>query len=171
MLVGAKIPITNRHGCFYYVTSNMRSQRARPFYLDITLALVTVVLGFGLGFLTFSKQFNAEEKFRLNQNLNKLLDIKLQYPFLEDSVFRSWWSKNKNSNNDSSLRYQTYCIYVLNFAEDVCDYYKYDSDKINKFIDIEDLIEPTREYWEANVVENYKSYGPEFKEFIDQRIK
>ncbi len=95
----------------------MRNQRQRPFYQDLIIAVVAVSLGFGLGYLSFSKQFNAEEKYRLNQNLNEILDIQLDYPFLEDSSFRAWWAKHSESNRDSAARYRTYCIYLLNFMK------------------------------------------------------
>jgi hypothetical protein len=153
----------------------MRSHRPRSISREILTSIITSVITTitvtALGYYTFSKQFNADEKFRLNQNLNKLLDITLQYPFLEDSAFVAWWDKNKNSNNDSSLRYQTYCEYVFNFVDDVCDYYNYDRKEIDKFIDMDDLIVLHKSWWKLPEVQNTQSYDKRFKDLVEAVYK
>ncbi|HSZ35327.1 MAG TPA: hypothetical protein VK772_18580 [Puia sp.] len=158
----------------------MTSQKKREFlnqvYVAIISALVSATLTSAVVIYTFKKQmteiekqYNADEKFRLNENLNKILDINLQFPFLEDSTYISRWDRIQNPFNDSSLRYQTYCEYVFNFAENVSEYYKYDIVKINSFIDLEDLIGPHKSYWESQDVQ--KSYPSEFRDFINMSYK
>jgi hypothetical protein len=145
----------------------MIRQKNGSVYRDIFIALTTAILTSSIGYYTFSKQYNSDEKFRLNQNLNKLLDINLQYPFLEDSTFIAWWNKHNGSNKDSALRYQTYCEYVFNFVQDVCEYYDYDKEKIGRFIDVSDLIALHRVWWKLPDIQNYQDYDPRFKKFID----
>ena len=135
------------------------------------IVLISVSLAFLLNQIPFWKQYNTDEKFRLNQNINKLLDIELQYPFLEDSAFRIWWSKNQDSNSDSAQRYKTYCIYLLNFVQDVCDYYNYNAKDINDYIDLPDLVEPAKEFWRSHDPENTNSYSKKFKDLIDKSLK
>lgn len=133
---------------------------------DFSIALTSVILTSVVGYITFSKQYNSDEKFRLNENINKLLDIELQYPFLEDSTFISKWERNRNSNNDSALRYLTYCEYVFNTLQNVCDYYNYDLEKIDEFMDVNDLIIMHRAYWENPELQ--KTESPEFRAFVNR---
>ena len=145
----------------------MYKQKVRSFSRDAIIAIVTAVLTTAISYYMFWKQHNTDEKFRLNENLNKLLDIDLQYPFLEDSVFVARWKTNKKSNNDSALRYEYYCIYVFNFLQNVCEYYEYDKKRIDDFVDVDDLIGLHKSWWE--LPENQQSQGedPRFKQFVN----
>lgn len=154
-----------------FIHLNMRSQKTRSFSRDALIAIAAAVLTSAISYYTFLKQHNTDEKFRLNQNLNKLLDLDLQYPFLENSVFITRWDKNKDSNNDSSLRYQYYCIYVFNFLQDVCEYYDYDKEDMAKFMDISDLIGIHKSWWKLPENQASQAYDPKFKKFVDEFYK
>ena len=149
----------------------MRKSNFKDATWELTKIVVPVLLGFGLAYITFHKEFDATEKARLNDNLNKLLDVNLQYPFVDDSVYIARWNKDKDSNSDSSLRYQTYCEYVFNFLQDVCEYYNYDRKRIAKFVDIQDLIVNQKGWWFEPAQRNAEAYPDEFKEFIDGCFK
>jgi hypothetical protein len=95
----------------------------------------------------FNKNYDEAGLDRLNDNLNKIEDINLQYPFIEDTAFIARWDKNKNSNSDSALRYTTYCEYVSYFVQDLAEYFKYDNKKIEDFIDVKQLIKPHKGWW------------------------
>jgi hypothetical protein len=118
-------------------------------------------------YLTFSKQYNANEEARLNDDLNKIFEMNLQYPYLEDSLFISRWDQRNYPDNDSSYRYQTYCEYVFNFSEKVCEYYNYNKSKIDKFIDLEDLLIDHKIWWNLPEQKNSNSYPERFKKFVD----
>ena len=51
---------------------------------EIIKMILSASIGFLFAYMTFSKQYDATEKGRLNENLNKILDINLQYPFVDD---------------------------------------------------------------------------------------
>jgi len=149
----------------------MRTQKARSLSRDALIAIATAVLTSAISYYIFLKQHNTDEKFRLNQNLNKLLDIDLQYPFLEDSAFVGWWDKNKESNKDSALRYGYYCIYLFNFFQDVCEYYDYNEEEMAKFMDIDDLIGLHKSWWQLPENQTSEAYDLRFKKFVDALYK
>ena len=138
---------------------------------DIFKSIIPAFIGFLLAYITFSKQFDANEKSRLNENLNKLLDVNLQYPFVEDDSFISWWANHKTSNTDSSLRYQAYCEYVFNFLQNTCEYFNYDKRKISDFVDISDLINQHKDWWNMPEQKDSESYPIRFRDFIRENFK
>ena len=138
---------------------------------EILKLIVPAFIGFLLAYITISKQYDANEKARLNDNLNKLLDISLQYPFVEDNSFIVWWNKHKDSNNDSSLRYQAYCEYVFNFLQNTGEYFNYDKRKIADFVDASDLIIQHKDWWMMPEQRNSQSYPDKFKDFVNQYLK
>jgi len=149
----------------------MKKQIVKSVGWEITKLIIPAFVGFLLAYITFSKQFDANEKSRLNDNLNKLLDVNLQFPFVEDSSFITSWVKNKNSNSDSSLRYQTYCEYVFNFLQNTCEYFGYDKNKIQDFVDVHDLIGQHKEWWNMPEQKNSDSYPKPFRDFINESYK
>ena len=138
---------------------------------EIIKLIIPAFIGFFSAYTIFSKQYDIIESNRLNDNLNKILDINLQYPFVDDSSFIARWNKNKNSISDSSYRYQTYCEYVFNYLQDVCEYYKYEKDKIRKFVDIRDLILLHKGWWSLPEQNESETYPKKFKEFINGCFK
>jgi|SRR5579871_5205041 len=149
----------------------MKKEKLKNASWEIIKLLLSSTLGFLFAYITFSKQYNATEKARLNDNLNKILDVNLQYPFVDDSAFIVKWNLNKYSNTDSSLRYQTYCEYVFDFLQNVCEYYKYDKKEIENFIDINDLIFQQKGWWDMPEQKNSQAYPEKFKKFINSYFK
>ncbi len=86
----------------------MRTIPTRSIVREILIAISGALAGFIFSLFPFFTEHNATEESRLNDNLNKILDVNLQYPFLEKDAYINWWDHHKDSNNDSSLRYQTY---------------------------------------------------------------
>jgi hypothetical protein len=155
------------------VTTQKKQTLFAQLWIPIIAAVIASVLTSVVVLYTFKKQINenekqfaADEEFRLNENLNKVLDIELQYPFLEDSTFIAHWERNRNLNNDSAMRYLTYCAYVFNTLQNACEYYNYDLTKMNKFMDVGDLIVMHRAYWNDPVLN--KSELPEFRTFVNK---
>jgi hypothetical protein len=146
----------------------MKHANFRSYLWDLTKLIISAFLGFLFAYITFSKGFDANEKGRLNDNLNKLLEVNLQYPFVEDSIFIAKWNVNEDIGNDSALRYETYCEYLFNFAQNLCEYFKYDKRKIEDFMNIDDLIAQHKGWWKRSDEKNYASFPKRFGDFITQ---
>ena len=149
----------------------MKWSNLTPYGWDVVKLLLSAFLGFLFAYFTFSKQYDATEKGRLNEDLNKLLDVSLQYPYVEDSFFIARWARNDSVGNDNALRYETYCTYVFNYAQNLCEYFDYDERKIDGFVDITNLVDQHKMWWTRPDEKNYKSYPDKFRAFIDQIYK
>lgn len=83
--------------------------------------------------------FNKKnEKEHLDNTLNMILKISIEYPYLENENFIIEWSNNhsKEKDNEKYMRYEVYYTLVFNFFEKVCNYYNYNQKKIYKYINI-----------------------------------
>jgi len=149
----------------------MNKQLIKSGAWDLVKGIFTALIGFLLAYITFSKQFDSNEKGRLNDNLNKILDVNLQYPYVEDSTFIAWWNSHKNSNSDSALRYQTYCEYVFNFLQNTCEYFNYNKRKIMDFVDMGDFVEQHKEWLNWPDVRNSNGFPKRFIDFINDNFK
>jgi hypothetical protein len=127
----------------------------------ITSALVTLWLN------------KSNRQRHIDDQLDTIIKISIQYPYLENSLFTSSWNEKKNSNEDEYLRYDAYCILLFNFLSRVASFYKYDRKKIENYIAIKDWIRLHKDYWlsPASAYENIDSYDDEFKTLINYYIK
>jgi hypothetical protein len=115
-----------------------------PEFLKILLTSALTLLG---GYYLFHVQEDKNDLNRLNDNSNKLIEIEMQYPYVLDSVYIASWGKHPNAVDDSSMRYTSYCEYLFDYMEDVCEYYHYDKKKLDNYIDIPSVIEKHKSWW------------------------
>lgn len=142
----------------------MRSDVLKILLSAILSALITWLLTFN----AFQRQSLSDQKVRIDESLNKILDVNLQYPYLEDSMFIQRWNSGEVLKSDSSLRYQNYCLYIFNFSETVLEYYEYDTLKIAKNYDIEELVKPHCGWWK---VPSYSEYPEKMKIILNSWCK
>jgi len=102
----------------------------------------------------FNKQKNLDDQ------LDGLLKISIQYPYLENPKFAESWESNYDENDDKYLRYDLYCILLFNYLARVAKYYNYDKRKIENYIAIKDWIRQHSKYWQnpTNSYENIDTY-------------
>ena len=149
----------------------MNKQMIKSFAWEILKLTIPAFVGFLFAYISFSKQYDANEQGRLNENLNKLLDVNLQYPYVEDSAFISWWDNHKTSNSDSALRYQAYCEYVFNFLQNTCEYFDYNKRRILRFVDMRDFVDQHRGWWKMTEQVSPESFPKRLREFIEENFK
>ena len=147
----------------------MKTHHINDYLLESVKLILPVILGFVLGYFPIRQQYNATEQGKLNQDLNQLLVINMQYSFVEDPVFIDRLNRHRVLSRDSSLKYEAYCAYVFNLIENTAEYFSYNKAKISHFLDINDSITTHKEWWLKP--ENYKSYPEEFKQFVGSYIK
>ncbi len=84
----------------------------------ITAALITAFMSYRIN------QIN--ERKELKKQLDEILNIAIEYPYLESESFTQTWLENKDSQKDKYLRYDTYCIRVFNFHLESIGFHKSD---------------------------------------------
>ncbi|WP_162996603.1 hypothetical protein [Mucilaginibacter celer] len=104
----------------------------------------------------------------LDEQLDAILKIALQYPYLESSHFTGSWTSAFDTNDEKYLRYDVYCTLLFNYLSRVAEHHKYKKHKVESYIAIKDWIRLHRKYWEdpTSSYENVDSYDHAFVDFV-----
>jgi hypothetical protein len=116
--------------------------------------------------------YKKEKRKELTDELNKIIEIAIIYPYVESKNFTSKWEANKDSDDEKYLRYDMYCNRLYNHLHNVCKFFKYNKQKIEDFVDIKTWIRIHRQNW-LNPVdenENIDGYDKKFRDFINSYL-
>ncbi len=117
--------------------------------------------------------YKKEKKEKLNDKLNRILEIGIEYPYLESENFIFQWDKYRLTDDEKYLRYDMYCNLLFNFLYDVWNHFNHDKKKIEEFVDIKTWVRAHKNNW-LNPIdenENIDGYDYEFRSFINTYIK
>lgn len=143
--------------------------------MDITLtsaAIATLISALTSSIVTILINKSNRKK-QLDDQLDSILKISIQYPYLESESFTKAWTNNKNSDDEVYLRYDVYCTLLFNYLSRVCDYYSYKSSKIENYIAIKEWIRLHKDYWQnpCSSYENVDGYNKKFRDMINNYLK
>ena len=110
-----------------------------------------------------------EDRRDLSAKIGKMIDISLQYPFVEDPAICDEWPKSHLSDDDK-LRYKDYCCYVFNVMSDVWRFARGKPEAVRKILHVDELIWKHRCWWRHDK-ENVKAYDDKFVRFVNDVIK
>lgn len=88
--------------------------------MDITAAAIATVISSGVATFVALQLNKANAKKSLNEQLDGIIKIAIQYPYLESNVFADTWTTNKDSQDEKYLRYDNYCNLVFNYLSRLC---------------------------------------------------
>ncbi len=110
---------------------------------------------------------------QLEKDLEDILKLAIEYPYLESKKFTNEWDSNKDSDDERYLRYDIYCNILYNFIVRVYVYYKGDSLKIENFIDIKNWVNLHSQNWKNPVdpKENIEGYDIKFQKYINSYLR
>jgi hypothetical protein len=113
-----------------------------------------------------------EKRKELTGELNKIIEIAIDYPYVESKSFTSKWDNNKDSDDERYLRYDMYCNRLYNHLHNVCDFFKYDKRKIEDFVDVKSWIRLHKQNWlhPVDENENIDGYDNTFRNFINSYL-
>ena len=116
--------------------------------------------------------YKKEKREKLVERLNKILEIGIEYPYLESKEFTSKWNQFRLSDKEEYLRYDMYCNLIFNFLNDVWQKCENDKQKVEDFVDIKSWIRLHKNNWLNPVEENENidGYSLEFRNFINSYI-
>jgi hypothetical protein len=140
--------------------------------MDITSATIATLISSGVA-ATVSIILNKSTKRRsLEDQLDSILKISIQFPYLENPKFTRTWNDQKESNDEKYLRYENYCTLIFNFLERLCEFYKYDLKKIENFMNVRDWVRLHKDCWvnPSLPFENSDGYKNKFKKIIDNYL-
>jgi hypothetical protein len=136
---------------------------------SIIAAIMSILVSALVSFLVSKKTDHRH----LSDQLDELLKISIQYPYLESELFAESWEANRKSQDDKYLRYDLYCTRLFNYFERLAKYHKYNADKIANDVAIKDWVRLHRSYWNnpPSKYENVDSYVKEFRDLIGTYLK
>jgi len=138
--------------------------------MDITDASIATVISSTVATL-LSLYLNNKTTIRyLNDQLDEIIKISIQYPYLESELFTSKWDPNDLS--DEYIRYENYCTLMFNFLERFCKYYRYDDEKIRVKLNVRSWVRIHKEYWlkPSTPYDNIDSYDKQFRQLINNYL-
>jgi len=137
--------------------------------IDITSAAIATIIATitsTLVALIINKNNNKRE---LDNKLDSILYLALQYPYLENKEFTNNWSSKYDLSDEKSLRYEIYATLVYNYLSRFAEFYKFNIKKIEKKLAIRDWIRLHGKYWYDPKVpnENIDTYDRPFIKLVD----
>ncbi|MBL7976576.1 MAG: hypothetical protein JNJ85_16780 [Candidatus Kapabacteria bacterium] len=141
--------------------------------MDITSAAIASVLSTIVS-VSVNLYVNKNGKRKdLNDQLDNILKIAIQYPYLENEDYTSLWKDNRSNKEDQHIRYDLYCTMLFNYLERLCSFYKFNMIKIEEHIYIKDWIRLHKEYWltPTSTYENIDGYSKEFRSLIKEILE
>lgn len=141
--------------------------------MDITsAAIATLISAITSAIVTFLlAKFNSKKS--LDDQLDGILKIAIQYPYLESKDFTNAWTSSYDGNDEKALRYEVYCTLVFNYMSRLAKYYKYNEKKIEEHVALKLWARIHAKYWRdpTEAYENVDTYDRPFVELIEGYLK
>jgi hypothetical protein len=140
---------------------------------NITAAAIATLISAGTS-ASISLLINGNNKKKsLDDQLDGILKIAIQYPYLESEPFCKGWTPTFNKEDEKYLRYEVYCILMFNFLCRISHHYKFDKKKIENYIAIKEWVRLHATYWNnpASSYENVDNYDTKFVDLINSYLR
>jgi len=108
----------------------------------------------------------------LTHDLNRIIEIGIEYPYLESRPFTEKWVQFMHTSDEKYLRYDMFCNLIFNYLSQLYDYCDGDKKKIEEFVDVKSWIRLHKLNWHNPVDpnENIDAYSESFRRFINSYI-
>jgi hypothetical protein len=141
--------------------------------MDLTSAAIATIISATTSAtitLLLAKQ-NAKKQ--LDDQLDALLKIAVQYPYLESTEYNSSWTSSFDRTDEKHLRYDLYCTMVFNFLARLSSFHKYDIEKIESHVAVKAWARQHAKYWRdpTEAYENVDTYDKPFVNLIEGYLK
>jgi hypothetical protein len=134
-----------------------------------TAAIATIISALTSASISLYIAAKSNKKY-LDDQLDAILKIAVQYPYLENKTFTKSWSSKIDQNDEKYLRYDVYCTLIFNYLERLAKHYNFNLEKINSHISIKEWVRIHRNYWNDPIdpYENIETYDKNFRNIIEE---
>ncbi|MBP5442048.1 MAG: hypothetical protein J6Y60_02300 [Treponema sp.] len=134
----------------------------------VSAAIVSSIVSFLVSLAMKVWQDKTNKLASLDAQLDSILKIAVQYPYLESEDFTKKWKENVNNADEQYRRYETYATLVFNYLSRVCEFFHYKKKKINAYVDMDGWVELHHVYWynPSKEGENEAVYDEKFKNLV-----
>lgn len=144
---------------------------------QIILPIIAAILSAAVAYYIANFNNNKAQKKSLDEQLDNILKLAFQYPYLEMENFTNDWTPDKLKSKDEkeAEKYQRYDIYatlIFNYMQRYCEFHEYVPNYM-KQVDIISWARMHKKIWEnpTNPSENTDGYPKQFIDFIDNNLK
>lgn len=108
----------------------------------------------------------------LDDQLDGLLKICIQYPYLENDAYTSQWSSNYDPQDERHARYEHYCTLLFNYLSRVCKHFKYEKSKVENYVAIRSWVRCHKRYWKdpTDAYSTSDEYDEKFVKLIESYL-
>jgi hypothetical protein len=112
------------------------------------------------------------EKTSLDSQLDDILDIAIQYPYLESKVFTENWTSKYDASDEKALRYEVYATRVFNYLSLLAKFHHYNLGKIEQELAVRAWVRLHKKYWYDPTVpnENIDTYDKPFVDLVNNYL-
>lgn len=115
--------------------------------LDITSAAIATIISATTSAAVALIIARGNARKYLDDQLDMLLKLAVQYPYLESDSFAKSWTSTYDPNDEKHLRYEHYCTLLFNYLSRVAEYYKYKRSDIEKYVALKSWVRCHAAYW------------------------
>ncbi|TCJ15236.1 hypothetical protein EZJ19_07975 [Parasulfuritortus cantonensis] len=141
--------------------------------MDITSAAIATLISAATSATITLLLTRLNSRKSLDEQLDAILKIAIQYPYLESKDFTSTWTSSYNRNDEKALRYEVYCTLVFNYMSRLAKYHKYCEDKIDEHVALKPWARIHARYWRdpTEAYENVDTYDRPFVALVEGYLK
>ena len=141
--------------------------------MDITSAAIATIISATTSATVTLILAKLNSKKHLDDQLDAILKIAVQYPYLESKEFADQWTSKYDREDEKFLRYEVYCTLVFNFLSRLSAFYKFEEKKIENHLAAKSWARLHEKYWTdpSEAYENVDSYDDPFVKLIDGYLK
>lgn len=141
--------------------------------MDITSAAIATIISATTSATVTLILAKLNSKKHLDDQLDAILKIAVQYPYLESKEFADQWTSKYDREDEKFLRYEVYCTLVFNFLSRLSAFYKFEEKKIENHLAAKSWARLHGKYWTdpSEAYENVDSYDDPFVKLIDGYLK
>ncbi len=138
----------------------------------VTATIISAIISGIVSWAVSSFTSRHNDKSRLDNELNEILRIGIERPYLEQVTFTGKWEPKLPESNDRYATYDLYATLVFNYLEKVSKFYGFNYEKIQNEIDMDSWVKIHQAYWNnpTQAHENILGYDLRFERLIDERI-
>jgi hypothetical protein len=141
--------------------------------IDITSAAIATVISAGTSATISLLIARNNTKKSLDDQLDGILKIAVQYPYLESKSFTDNWTSKYDKNDEKQLRYEVYATMVFNYLSRLSSFYRHNNDKIEQHVAMKQWVRIHRKYWHdpTEAYENVDTYDDPFVKLVENDLK
>ena len=145
---------------------------------NTTISLISAIAAVASALVAAVSAFLAyrfkrnDGKAELERELNRILEVGVQYPHFEYEPFTSDWPSHRGMDDEKYLRYDIYCNMIFNFLHHVYEFYDGNKKKIEGYVDVKSWVRMHKKNWQNPVDENENvdGYDEPFRQFINSYL-